>query len=89
VDELFIDVIVGPPDHPYRMLDLNEYADAMTTGRLDRVQAADGLRRAQHFSDRRLNRRHDTSRAWPSFPPDEVMELMTAPLPRDWTLLPR
>ncbi|GIG62910.1 hypothetical protein Lfu02_72820 [Longispora fulva] len=87
VDDLLIDVIVGPPDHPYRMLDLDEYADAMASGRLDAVAAADGLRRVQRFLDRRLNRRHDTTRTWPSFPPREVADLQTAVLPQDWELL--
>jgi hypothetical protein len=35
VDDLWIDVIVGPPDLPYRMLDLHEYAAAMASGALD------------------------------------------------------
>lgn len=85
--DMWIDVIIGPPDHPYRLLDLHDYADAMADGRISPEQAADGLRRMQRFLDRRLNRRHDVTRTWPEFPPAEVDELLTAELPRDWRLL--
>lgn len=87
VDDLYIDVIVGPPDHPYRVLDLDDYADALASGRLDTEAAADGLRRAQRFLDRRLNRRHDTTRTWPAFPPTAVEAMLTLGFPRHWTLL--
>lgn len=36
VEDLWIDVIIGPPDHPYRVLDLDEYAEAATQGGLRR-----------------------------------------------------
>lgn len=42
VDDLWIDVIVGPPDHPYRVLDLDEYAAAVANGELDGPAALDG-----------------------------------------------
>ncbi|MER5638550.1 DUF402 domain-containing protein [Kitasatospora sp. NPDC002227] len=85
-EDRWIDVIVGPPDHPYRLLDLDEYAAALADGRLGAAEAAEGLTRMQHFLDRRLNRRHDTTRTWPDFPPREVEELRTLELPRDWAL---
>jgi hypothetical protein len=87
VRDQWIDVIVGPPDHPYRLLDLDDYAAALTDGRLSPAEAADGLARVQRFLDRRLNRRHDTSRTWPDFPPREVEELYATELPQDWALL--
>ncbi|WP_327711105.1 DUF402 domain-containing protein [Streptomyces sp. NBC_00464] len=87
VDDLWIDVIVGPPDHPYRLLDLDEYAEATADGRLSPAAAADGLIRTQRFLDRRLNRRHEVERSWPDFPPAEVTALLSADLPRDWTLV--
>ena len=49
VDDHWIDVIVGPPDHPYRVLDLDEYADAMAAGDIDPATGVDGLRRTQMF----------------------------------------
>ena len=86
VDDMWIDFIVGPPDHPYRVLDLDEYAEALSNGRLTQAEAAQGLRRAQRFLDRRLNRRHDTARTWPDFPPDAVELLLTTDLPQDWSM---
>ncbi|NUR27680.1 MAG: DUF402 domain-containing protein [Catenulispora sp.] len=87
VQDEWIDVVIGPPDHPYRLLDLDEYADALAEGRLTPAEAADGLRRTQRFLDRRLNRRHDVTRTWPDFPPREVAELLSIDLPRQWRLL--
>lgn len=85
VDDLWIDVIVGPADHPYRVLDLDEYAAAAESGALSGAEAADGLVRTQRFLDRRLNRRHDTQRTWPDFPPQSISELLHVSFPRDWS----
>lgn len=87
VQDAWIDVIIGPPDHPYRVLDLDEYADALAEGRLSPAEAVDGLRRMQRFLDRRLNRRDDVTRTWPDFPPREVAELLSIELPQEWRLL--
>ncbi|WP_326674198.1 MULTISPECIES: DUF402 domain-containing protein [unclassified Streptomyces] len=89
VDDLWIDVIVGPPGHPYRVLDLDDYATAVADGRLSAADATDGLIRTQRFLDRRLNRRHEVDRSWPDFPPAEVEMLLSAELPHDWALLER
>jgi hypothetical protein len=85
VDDLWIDVIVGPPDHPYRVLDLDEYGEAMAQGKLGAAEGVDGLVRTQRFLDRRLNRRDDAGRTWPEFPPAEVVALMDASFERAWT----
>lgn len=87
VDDMWIDFIVGPPNAPYRVLDLHDYADAMADGRLSLPDAVDGLRRAQSFLDRRLNRRHDVTPSWPDFPPADVEALLTAALPQEWALI--
>jgi hypothetical protein len=88
VDDLWIDVIVGPPDHPYRMLDLHEYAAAMSSGALSMADAADGLVRTQRFLDRRLNRRYDhAERTWLNFPPADVEQLMDVRFPRHWSTI--
>lgn len=87
VNDMWIDFIVGPASHPYRVLDLDEYADAMSDGRLSPADAVAGLRRAQSFLDRRLNRRHDVTRSWPDFPPATVVELLTVQLPQEWVLI--
>jgi predicted RNA-binding protein associated with RNAse of E/G family len=85
VDDLWIDVIVGPPDHPYRVLDLDEYAAAAEGGALNPADAVDGLIRTQRFLDRRLNRRHDVRRTWPDFPPKIINELLYISFPQDWS----
>jgi len=87
IDDLWIDVIVGPPDHPYRVLDLDEYGQALAAGELTVADAADGLARIQRFLDRRLNRRHEAVQQWIDFPPAAVEELLTADLPQDWSML--
>ncbi len=87
VEDLWIDVIVGPPDHPYRVLDLDEYAEAARSGALRADEAVDGLVRTQRFLDRRLNRRHETVRTWPDFPPAAVTALADLSFPQDWSLI--
>jgi predicted RNA-binding protein associated with RNAse of E/G family len=87
VDDLWIDVIVGPADHPYRVLDLDEYAVAVERGALSPAEAADGLIRTQRFLDRHLNRRHEAVRSWPDFPPKNVTALSRISFRRDWTLI--
>jgi hypothetical protein len=87
VDDLWIDVIVGPADHPYRVLDLDEYAAAAECGSLSAADAVDGLVRTQRFLDRRLNRRHDVQRTWPDFPPKSISALLHASFPREWSLI--
>ena len=85
VEDLWIDVIVGPPDHPYRVLDLDEYAEATRSGVLSPADAVDGLVRTQRFLDRRLNRRHEVLRIWPDFPPATVTALSHLSYPKDWS----
>ncbi|GAA2527294.1 hypothetical protein [Winogradskya humida] len=88
VDDDWIDVIVGPPDHPYRILDLDEYGDAIAAGEIDAAAGVDGLRRTQMFLDRHLNRRHDTRRdSWPDFPPQAIAGLAALPFDPQWELL--
>ena len=89
VDDLWIDIIVGPADHPYRVLDLDEYAAAVERGALSPAESVDGLVRTQRFLDRRLNRRHETVRTWPDFPPQNVIALSGVSFPRDWTAVSR
>ena len=87
VDDMKIDVIVGPANEPYRVLDLHDYADAMSDGRLSPAEAGAGLRKTQSFLDRRLNRRDTVTRSWPDFPPAEVEELLSVELPQEWELI--
>lgn len=87
VEDLWIDVIIGPPDHPYRLLDLDEYAVAAERGEITAAEAVDGLIRTQRFLDRRLNRRHEVLRTWPDFPPAAVTALSNVAYPPDWSVI--
>jgi hypothetical protein len=80
VDDHWIDIIVGPPGQPYRVLDLHEYGDALASGVIDVTTAADGLRRTQAFLDTHLSRQHDIRiDAWPDFPPRAIASLADLP----------
>ena len=90
VEDHWIDIIVGPPDHPYRVLDLDEYGDAICAGQIDVATGVDGLRRTQIFLDTHLNRRHDTRRdSWPDFPPRAIAELAKLPFAPRWESIDR
>jgi hypothetical protein len=85
VDDDWIDVIVGPGDHPYRVLDLDEFGEALRDGVLGPAEAAAGLARTQAFLDRHLNRRHGAEQVWPDFPPESIEPLLTAGFERVWS----
>jgi hypothetical protein len=73
--DLFIDVIVPTDGRHYRMLDLDDYADAMAAGTLPLDLAIDGLRRWQCFLDRHLHAERWPSAAWSDFPPRSIQAL--------------
>jgi len=79
--DLYIDVMVPTDGRHYRMLDLDEYADAMADGRLSLDDAIDGLRRWQRFLDRYLHADRFPPPAWSDFPPAAIRPLfeMAAP----------
>jgi Protein of unknown function (DUF402) len=85
VDDHWIDVIVGPPDHPYRVLDLDEFADAFEAEQLNAAEFIDGLTKTQRFLDRHLNRRDDPQQTWPDFPPQSIAPLMDITFERTWS----
>jgi hypothetical protein len=69
--DLYIDLVVPMDVRHYRMLDLDEFADAIDAGSLNIGQATNALRRWQWFLDRRSahpSRRRLTSRRPRSFP---------------------
>ena len=73
--DLFIDVIVPTDGRHYRMLDLDDYADAMADGTLPLDVAIDGLRRWQRFLDRHLHAERWPPDAWSDFPPRSIQAL--------------
>jgi hypothetical protein len=79
VRDHYLDVIVGPPSHYYRVLDMDEFGDAIAEGKLTPEQAVRGLRNFQRFLDRHLNRRHDVTPTWPDFPPQAIAALRLLP----------
>ena len=85
VDDYWIDVIVGPPDHPYRVLDLDEFADAFEADQLNAAEFVDGLTKTQRFLDRHLNRRDDPQQTWPDFPPKAIGPLLDIVFERSWS----
>jgi hypothetical protein len=79
--DLYIDVMVPMDGRHQRLLDLDEFADAIDGGQLDMPTAIDGLRRWQHFLDRHLHVDRDPSDRWTDFPPERLRELAALPAP--------
>jgi hypothetical protein len=73
--DLYIDLMVPTDGRHYRMLDLDEYADAMTDGTLSPSVAIDGLRRWQRFLDRHLHTDRFPPTTWSDFPPASIRHL--------------
>jgi hypothetical protein len=69
VRDLYVDVVVPVDGRHYRMLDLDEFADALASGVLGVEEAADALRRWQRFLDRHLHAPREPIGAWTDFPP--------------------
>jgi len=66
--DIYIDVMVPMDGHHHRLLDLDEFADAIDSGVLSATQATDALRRWQRFLDRHLHAERAPSRTWTDFP---------------------
>jgi hypothetical protein len=79
--DLYIDVIVPTDGRHYRMLDLDEYADAMADGTLSLEDAIDGLRRWQRFLDRYLHADRWPPAKWSDFPPKSIQSLFELAAP--------
>ena len=81
VTDQYIDVEVPTDGRPYKILDLDEFADAIESGVLDTALALDGLRRWQRFLDRHLHSGKWTSSSWSDFPPESIRALAELPSP--------
>lgn len=79
--DLYIDVMVPMDGRHYRVLDLDEYADAMAAGMVSLEDAIDGLRRWQWFLDLHLHTGLWPSAQWSDFPPECIRELAELPAP--------
>lgn len=81
VRDLYADVLVPTDGRHQRLLDLDEFADAIEAGQLDIATAIDGLRRWQRFLDRHLHATRDPSETWTDFPPRRLRDLAALPSP--------
>jgi uncharacterized protein DUF402 len=79
--DLYIDVMVPTDGRHQRLLDLDEFADAIEDGSLPTDVAVDGLRRWQRFLDTHVHRDRDPRAAWPDFPPKAIADLAALPSP--------
>jgi hypothetical protein len=79
--DLDIDVFVPVDGRPYRILDLDEFADAIEEGEFSQAVAMDGLRRWQRFLDTHLHRYGpgDVQPGWKDFPPKAIARLAEMP----------
>lgn len=75
VRDLYIDVMVPTDGRPYRLLDLDEFADALENGELPQDVAVDALRRWQAFLDRYLHVGESPRLGWADFPPTCMNDL--------------
>ncbi len=81
VRDLYIDLMVPLDGRHQRMLDLDEFADAIEAGDLPVDVAIDGLRRWQRFLDTYVHQDRDPRAAWTNFPPAQIAELAAVATP--------
>ncbi len=79
--DLFIDVMIPSDARHHRMLDLDEFGDAIEAGKITIQQAVDALRRWQHFLDRHLHADRFPQAAWTDFPPAAIRPMIDLPAP--------
>lgn len=81
VRDLYADVMVPTDGRHQRLLDLDEFADAIESGRLAVGTAVDGLRRWQRFLDIHLHADRCPRGQWTDFPPQRLRDLAALPAP--------
>src|SRR5258708_5375985 len=69
IRDLYVDVMVPTDGRHYRILDLDEFANAIDNGSLSVEQATDALRRWQGFLNRPLHAGRAPVENWTDFPP--------------------
>ena len=77
----YVDIVVGPPGLPYRVLDLHELGDALTSGALTVAQVAHVLAATQAFVDRHLQGENHHGPDWPDFPPAALAPVREVEIP--------
>lgn len=81
VRDLYADVVVPVDGRHQRLLDLEEFADAIESGALSVADAVDGLRRWQRFLDLHLHADREPQAGWTDFPPRRIAALAALPAP--------
>lgn len=81
IRDLYLDVMVPTDGRHHRLLDLDEFADAIEGRQLDIDTAVDGLRRWQRFLDNHLHAARDPQDQWTDFPPRRLRDLAALPAP--------
>ncbi len=81
VRDLYLDVVVPVDGRHQRLLDLDEFGDAIADGQLDLATAVDGMRRWQRFLDRHVHSSREPQAGWTDFPPARLRTLAELPAP--------
>ncbi|WP_125638688.1 DUF402 domain-containing protein [Nonomuraea sp. WAC 01424] len=81
VTDHYVDFIVGPPGLPYRVLDLHELGEALTSGKLTTSQVAHILAATQAFADKHLQGKGHRGQLWPDFPPAALAPVREIEIP--------
>ncbi|MEX1157369.1 MAG: DUF402 domain-containing protein [Thermomicrobiales bacterium] len=81
VRDLYIDVIIPTDGRHHRMLDLDEFAVAISDGSLSPLDAVDALMRWQRFLDTYLHDRPEPTSDWRDFPPAAIQRPAGLPEP--------
>ncbi|MEV0074427.1 hypothetical protein [Amycolatopsis sp. NPDC050768] len=79
--DLYLDVMVPTDGRHQRLLDLDEFADAIDAGQLDLATALDGMRRWHRFQDLHLHTHRFPRADWSDFPPRRLAGLAALPMP--------
>ena len=79
IRDLYIDVTISNDGRGYRLLDLEEYGEALENGDISLEEAIDGMKRWQAFLDLHLHRGRYPVAPYPDFPPAALDPLIAMP----------
>jgi hypothetical protein len=80
VHDLYVDLLIPPRAERYHVLDLDELADALSSGQITAAECATVLSRTQRFIERHLRGTEKGSVDPPQqFPPADIAELKLLP----------
>ena len=79
IRDLYVDVTISTDGRGYRMLDLEEYGEAIENGDISLQEAIEGMKRWQAFLDRHLHSGPYPVSPLPDFPPAALNPLIAMP----------